>query len=416
MSLEPGRIAAEADRCVKCGLCLPACPTYRLTADEGDSARGRVALIQGLDQGQLADSRRLRGHLDRCLGCQACETACPSGVSVTGLVDAARARHLASLAPPQRAVRRLFLGLLTARSSGRRLFGLLRRLQGWGLLTRPRLPAGWRLGRMERLLPPLQPASELAAAYPPLGPERGQVNLFAGCLAQQVEPEVTTAAIRVLRRLGFRVLVPAAQVCCGAMHLHNGDRETARRLAERNLRAFAAGDAAPLLTSASGCGAHLMDYGRLLGSSESGALAARVSDIAQFLANQGWPDEIRLLPLPARVAVHDPCSLVNAMGQAAGAYRLLARIPGLRLEPLADNQTCCGAAGTYMIQQPAISAALGADKIERLRQAGPDLVVTSNPGCALQLRAGLREAGLALEVLHPIELIARQLPAPDNMR
>ncbi len=415
MSLEPERIAAEADRCVKCGLCLPACPTYRLSADEGDSPRGRVALIQGLVQGQLTDSRRLRGHLDRCLGCQACETACPSGVSVTGLVDAERARHRASLGAPQRALGRLTLGLLSGRSAGRRLFRLLRRLQGWGLLARPRLPAGGRLGRMQRLLPPLRPAPELAAEYPPLGPERGQVNLFAGCLAQQVEPQVSTAAIRVLQRLGYRVLVPADQACCGAMHLHNGDREPARRLAERNLHAFAADREAPLLTSASGCGAQLKDYGRLLGSGEGNALAARVSDIAQFLADADWPDEIRLRPLQARVAVHDPCSLVNAMRQADGVYRLLARIPGLRLEPLADNQICCGAAGTYMIQQPAISEALGADKIERLRQAAPDLVVTSNPGCALQLRAGLSDAALGLEVLHPIELLARQLPEPDKM-
>jgi glycolate oxidase iron-sulfur subunit len=242
------------------------------------------------------------------------------------------------------------------------------------------------------------------------------VNLFSGCLAQQIEPQVSMAAIRVLRRLGYRVLVPGDQVCCGAMHLHNGDRDLARRLAERNLRAFAGGgDDAPLLTSASGCGAHLQEYSRLLGSGEGSALAARVSDIAQFLASGGWPAEIQLLPLPTRVAVHDPCSLANAMGQADGVYRLLGRIPGLRLEPLAGNPACCGAAGTYLIQQPAISAALGADKSEALRQAAPDMVVTSNPGCALQLRAGLRDAGLELEVLHPIELVARQLPEPDNM-
>jgi glycolate oxidase iron-sulfur subunit len=196
------------------------------------------------------------------------------------------------------------------------------------------------------------------------------------------------------------------------MHQHNGESGAARGLALRNLTAFTGQQQQPILTTASGCASHLKSYPDLEGMAEHRQVegfAAQVSDISRFLCQAAWPAEIVLKPLSLRVAVHDPCSLRNGLGQAGGPYELLRKIPGIRLYALADNQYCCGAAGTYLLQQPAMSGALGAEKIESLRRDPPDLLVTSNPGCALQLGAGIRAAGLGIEVIHPVQLIDRQM-------
>jgi glycolate oxidase iron-sulfur subunit len=407
-------LSAEADRCVKCGFCLPVCPTYRERQDEGDSPRGRVALVQGLVEGQLDDRHLLRGHIDRCLGCQACEPICPAGVRVTTLVDGARALHRRRLPRPGRWPRQWLLkGMSDPRLYGP-MFGLLRWLQRRGILDRLALrlsPAGT-LARLLRLLPRLAAGHRWKPRYRPAGPSSAELTLFLGCVARRTEPEVTDAAIRVLNRLGFAVRVPPRQVCCGAMHQHNGEPVAARRLALRNLVAFGSEGAAPILSTASGCASHLRAYAGLEGVAEqpgASGFAHRVTDISRFLCQSAWPAEIGLRPLPLKVAIHDPCSLRNGLRQAEGPYGVLRRIPAIRLYPLADNQFCCGAAGTYLLQQPQMSAALAEYKIESLRRDPPDLLVTSNPGCALQLAAGIRAAGLDIEVLHPVQLLERQM-------
>jgi len=235
-------------------------------------------------------------------------------------------------------------------------------------------------------------------------------------VARSTEPEVAAAALRVLNRLGLAVHIPPRQVCCGAMYQHNGEVAAARRMASRNLLAFSAQPAQPILTTASGCADHLRAYSGLDGIAEPGQaaqFAGRVTDISRFLCHSAWPEELALEPLPLKVAVHDPCSLRNGLGQAEGPYELLRKIPGIRLYALGGNSLCCGAAGTYLLQQAEMSAVLGARKIEALRRDPPDLLVTSNPGCALQLAAGIRAAGLDIEVLHPVQLLDRQMrPSP----
>jgi len=411
-------LSAEADRCVKCGLCLPVCPTYRKCRDEAESPRGRIALIQALAEGQLEDHRRLRGHIDRCLECQACETVCPSGVRVTALVDGARAWHRRRLPLPARWPRQLLLLMLSDARLHGPLFGLLGRLQRIGALDRfaRHLLGAGRLARLYRLLFPLAKPQHRKACYRPPDPGSDELYLFTGCVAQRTEPEVASATIQVLNRLGFTVHLPPRQVCCGAMHQHNGETGAARRLALRNLEVFAHSVQRPILTTASGCASHLEAYPALdglAGDVRAEGFAARVRDISRFLCEVPWPAEIALQPLPARVAVHDPCSLRNGLGKEEAPYDLLRKIPGVYVDGLAENDLCCGAAGTYLLQQPAMSAALGDDKIESLRRDPPDLLVTSNPGCALQLRAGIKAAGLDIEVMHPVQLIDRQMaPVP----
>ena len=411
--MQAEQIAAETDRCVKCGLCLPACPTYRRTGNEAESPRGRVALIQGLVAGRLQDSRGLRAHLDLCLGCQACETACPSGVAVVPILDAARALHRQRLPFPLRWPRRFWLRLLSDRRLRTPLF---------------RLATGWRRGRFTNwlaehgiaaisphlrriygLVPDVFVPESGRTTHPPDTELLGQVTLFTGCVAQVTEPQVTNAAIRLLTRLGYAVSIPGDQACCGAMHEHNGEPAAARKLAQRNLEAFADPQYPPVLSTASGCASHLRTYSRLAEMPEADRFSSRVADISQFLCDAVWPAQARLKPLHARAMIHDPCSLRNALGQAKAPYRLLSRIPGLSIEGLPGNEFCCGAAGTYLLQHPKMSDALLATKLEGLRGDPPDLLLTSNPGCALHLAAGIRELGLEIQVLHPLQLIEQQL-------
>ena len=412
-------IQLEADRCVKCGLCLPHCPTYGKTQDEGDSPRGRIALMQALASGQFKDSTRLPFHLDRCLGCRACEQACPSGVAYGQLIDTSRAL-LARKTPEAVAVTpadRLLAALLNKRQSLRYASKLLRLYHYSGLQWLARRSGLLRKSGLQRLDAYLPKAERMTAwrrHYPPTVTERGRIALFTGCVGNLFDQTTLRATIRLLTQSGYRVYIPDGQVCCGALPLHQGALERAAELAASNLQAFNRLDVDALVYTASGCGATLGEYPDLarLTDARPGAQAAfkfPVMDINQFLATQDWPAGMRLAPLNKTAAVHEPCAMNHVLNNQQYPYHLLERIPGLQTTPLPDNPQCCGAAGNYMFTQPTMADALRDDKIAHLKHLQPDLLLTSNIGCALHLAAGIRATGLSIEVIHPVTLVARQL-------
>ncbi len=399
------------DRCVMCGMCLPHCPTYHLTRDEAESPRGRIALIQGVLSGRLEQTARLETHLDHCLGCRACEAVCPSGVPYGEIIDGARAA-LSEQAPPAPRWRRLAWGWVTGViSDRRRLYRAARALRFYqrsGLRRLARLTGLTRrgsLGRLDALLPPLPTPRAWPAQLPAQTEPRGEVGLFLGCVSDVADRATLDAAARLLTRLGYRVHLPEGQTCCGALHLHQGDPATAQALAQRNRAAFKAHALETIISVASGCGATLAEYPGQNGA----ALGAPVRDISAFLHGVSWPEDIRFAPLRKKVAVQDPCSLTHVLRQNQAPYSLLARIPEIELIALPDNRRCCGAAGSYMLTQPAMAEKLRDEKIAALKASGAEILLTSNIGCALHLRAGLRAAGMEIEVMHPIALLARQL-------
>ncbi len=417
-------IQSEADRCVKCALCAPHCPTYGLTRDEGDSPRGRIALMQGLAEGRLSAGGRLDFHLDRCLACRACERVCPSGVRYGRLIDAARAYGATRQRPlgrPGRLARWLLDGVIPDRRRLARLARWLRLYQQSGARRLLQVSGLLRLmgrQRLDSLMPEIPAAPRWHGYYPPEGKIRGEVALFTGCIGNVLDRDALEASIRLLNACGYGVHVPAAQTCCGGLHLHGGDLRQAAALARRNLDAFdglanGAGLAAVVYT-ASGCGATLAEYDQWPaadGLAPPGRFAAPVVDVCSFLERSGALAELEFARLDATVAVHDPCTLRNVVRATEAPYRLLGLVPGLAARPLANNARCCGAAGSYLLTEPALADALRADKLAAIRDAAADIVVSSNLGCALFLAAGLRgeTGGSGPAVMHPATLLARQL-------
>ncbi len=404
-------ILEAADRCVLCGMCLPHCPTYGKTRNEADSPRGRISLIRALDSGSLTNSDALTSHLDGCLTCRACEAVCPAAVPYGALIDAARAtlqrqrtdrfklvRNAADILITRRWLRRLVRWLLV----GYQRLGIQKVTRMSGLLKL----AG--LARTESLLPELQPAARTRANG------RGQhtrstVALFTGCVAEIFDCTTMAASQRLLERLGFNVLLPSGQTCCGALHQHDGAPEKALALMQQNIKAFDQSGIEAVVSTASGCGAQLAEYATYLDGEPAQRFTSRHKDICHFLIEKPWPRELKLKPLAAKVAVHSPCSLTHVLKQTAPPLKLLARIPGIELFELSDNARCCGAAGSYMLRHPRMADALLADKIEYVRGQQPDILVTSNIGCALHLGAGLRRANLAVPVMHPVTLLEQQV-------
>jgi glycolate oxidase iron-sulfur subunit len=418
-------LLADADLCVKCGLCLPHCPTYRETRDESESPRGRIALAQGLLAGRLRLTPRLRAHLDRCLECRACEAVCPAQVPYGRLMEGVRAeiRRRRPAGPVRRFLQRVVAEGFVQRPAW--IQALLRVLRAW---QESRLESGSRrllavlsppLARLLRYLPRLHPPAAWAQLYPAVGAARGEVALFLGCVAREVDRETLEATIQVLCRLGYDVRVPQGQGCCGAVHLHAGHEVEAVRLAARNVEAFAQYPGLPVVVTASGCAATLVDYGRLPGLDEglrgrAAELAGRAVEACSLLATLPWPEAVELAPLPERVAVHEPCTQRNALRRPAAAYRVLERIPRIDLVSLPDNHRCCGAAGAYLVTQPVMADRLRLHKVEAMVASGAGTVVTTNVGCALHLRAGLAEGVDGPEVVHPLVLLARQFEAGDR--
>lgn len=404
--MTPEQLIGLADQCVKCGLCLPHCPTYLQLGDEAESPRGRIALIQGWASGDLELSARLEGHLDGCIGCRACEAACPSLVAYGRLADGAKAARTAALPAWRRAARRLRLRAISnARLNGwlARAARLARRLDPAPprALGSPRPPR--RLAAYHRLV--LALGSGGARPPPPRAPSAPDLELFVGCAGAIAQGSAITAALRVFDALGLRVRVRAQAGCCGALLRHQGFPTEADVLRASWRRQ--ASDP-PLVGLASACVAEL---------AEDPGNRGGVVEICDYLARRTDLTPDRFQPARLRVAVHEPCSQRNQLGGADAVYALLGRIPGLALEPLAGNAACCGAGGVYMLERPEMASALLADKLAALSAGAPEVLVTTNPGCALHLRGGLLASGIAVPVRHPVELVAQCLkPARSKGR
>lgn len=404
--MNPSDLATATDLCVKCGLCLPHCPTYAKTRDENESPRGRLSLIQGWASGTLEATPQLARHVDNCLLCRACEAACPAYVPYARIVDEFRqATGPLGKALPARikstAMRNALAGPRISRwvraASATAAGGLIRSGVAAGVVG---------LGNIADGLPDAVSARDWTGFHPAEGKEIARAALFLGCTESLLDGETVAAAIRVMNRLGVSVRVPEAQGCCGAMHWHAGDRAGATELASRNVAAF--GDAGETIVSfASGCGAMLSDYGGAFPAAGGEAISRRVRDIGQFLMELPWPDDLRLKPLAAKVCLHSPCSLKNVLRADRYAAQLLARIPELQVVALPAQTRCCGAAGSYMIEHPDMAAALREDVLDQVLATAPDFLATSNPGCALHLRGGLKRRGAGrIQVRHPVTLLA----------
>lgn len=396
-------LIADADSCVKCGLCLTHCPTYGKTQNENESPRGRIALIQAVALHALDNTPKLRSHIDNCLLCRACESVCPAEVPYSRLID-----NFRSLQPrPRHPALALTLLKLIAQNPG------INRWAHTGLAwyQKPaiqhtarwlKLPQHLKLDSVQRLLPPAQPnLPMLQQYYPALSPSQATVGLFIGCLSSLLDRQTVLAAITVLTAIGYNVTLPAQQGCCGALALHDGDSKTAHHLESRNSTAFADPQLSAIVTLASGCGCQLQAY-------KHRQIADKVIDISQFLSVSGALAG-QLAPLPATVCLHTPCTLKNAMHQEQGALKLLQLIPDIDLKPLPTTLSCCGSAGSYMLTHPQMAQALLADVLAAVQPTHARYLLSSNLGCALHIAAGLREQGIVMEVLHPVVLIARQL-------
>ncbi len=401
-------MAHAVSTCVHCGFCLPACPTYRELGEEMDSPRGRIVLMKSALEGQLSLDD-VQPHIDRCLGCLACTTACPSGVPYGDLLTpfrahAARTQGATLLARVQRNM------LLETLPYPRRFAWALRlgRLARW---TAPLLPESMRA--MLSLVPPsVPPAQPLPALTPARGARRARVALLAGCAQQVLAPGIGAAAIRVLSQCGVEVIVPPGQGCCGALALHVGDHERARQRARANVAAFP-DDVDAVVTTAAGCGSGMQEYPHLFeGDADAAAataLARRTIDVSAFIEQLGvtlapaWPE-------PITVAYHDACHLRHAQRVVAEPRALLGRIGNVRLVEIADVD-CCGSAGTYNLDQPALAHALGQRKAKAVLATGASVVASGNIGCLTQLATHLTSiAGAdAPRVVHTIELVDEAL-------
>jgi glycolate oxidase iron-sulfur subunit len=411
----------DYSRCVHCGLCLNQCPTYRLWGQEADSPRGRIRQMALVDAGQLKIGEGFITHMDRCLDCRACETACPSGVEYGKLIELARGQIGQRHARPMksRILRNLvYRGLLPHPNRIAGLARLTRFFQTSGLESLARRIGIVRALGMEEqlsLLPRIDPkffASQLGQTFAAQGKKRARVAFFAGCVARVTFTALNEATIRVLQANGCEVVVPKDQVCCGALAAHAGMRDVTRDLACVNFRAFGGNDVDAIITNAAGCGSTLKEYrhlfpvaGELL--AQAGMFARKVRDVTEFLDHLGIVAPMRHLPL--RVTLQDSCHLIHGQKIREAPRRLVGGIPGIEIVemPLADH--CCGSAGVYNVTQTAASMALLEEKMRLSHGTQADLIVTENPGCMLQLRAGVAKFNTAQEVLHVVELLDRAI-------
>ena len=390
---------AALDACVHCGLCLASCPTYVELGTEADSPRGRIQLVRGLAAGTLEPTREVARHLDLCLGCRACETACPSGVPYGRVIESVRPLVEARRSTGARAVRRMLASVLTSPRFAKLAFAPARLVAGRRSLARVPL-----LGYAAALSAQRMPA--LAPVFEPEGTARGTALLLTGCVASALFHDTNVRTARLLAHAGVRVLVRSDLGCCGALAAHLGSDDLAHRLARDVVRVVDESGADWLVTNAAGCGAHLRGLGHVLVGDAAGALvAARTRDALELLAELGLPPASGLLP--RRVAVHDPCHLAHGQGVRGAVRTLLATIPGIEVVDLPESDWCCGSAGTYNLTEPAMAARLRDRKLDNVARSAAELVVAANPGCILQMRAGALARGLDVAIEHPIDVLAR---------
>ena len=406
--------------CVHCGFCLPTCPTYVLWGEEADSPRGRIYLMEtGLAGEPMTDS--MVQHFDRCLGCMACVTACPSGVRYDRLIEDTRAqverRHPRTRA--ERLLRGAIFRLFPYPRRLRLLRGPLRAYQASGVrrLLGPLLARTPTLATLESLAPRLRRPERLPERVPAVGPCRAVVGMLTGCVQRAFFPDVNAATARVLAAEGCDVVLPRAQGCCGALSVHTGREAEAQRFARSLIDAFEDVGVDYLVVNAAGCGSSLKEYGDLLRDDPSyaeraAALAAKVRDVSEVLVELG-PVAPRH-PLPLSVAYHDACHLAHAQGVRAQPRRLLADIPGLSLREIASAEICCGSAGVWNVLNPEPARELGDRKARDVLATGADLLVTANPGCLMQVAAAVHRAGSVIGLAHTVQVLdasIRGLPA-----
>lgn len=419
-------------RCIHCGLCLNVCPTYRLWNLEADSPRGRIHQMMDVAQSELTNHAESAApitdsfvdHIDKCLDCRACETACPSGVEYGRLVEHARARIELDFERSWLAqfVRNFFFRhFLRTPHFMEDAARLLRLYQRSGLQTIARSIGILKLlglAERERLLPPIDDEfffNRLGATFPSVGPRRARVAFFAGCIANVTFSSLNEATIRVLAANGCEVVVPKDQLCCGALAAHAGFRESARELTRNNLAAFRLEDFDAIITNAAGCGSTLKEYDHLFAPQEpehaqASAFAAKTHDVTEFLAAVGLT--AKLNPLCCRVTYQDSCHLLHGQKIREAPRKLLRSIPNLDFVELPYSEICCGSAGVYNLTQTETSLQLLAEKMSHAQSTGAQTIVTANPGCLLQLRAGAALHRTNQQVLHVIELLDRATASP----
>jgi glycolate oxidase iron-sulfur subunit len=416
--MAPGRPGVDAPdldeirKCVHCGICLPQCPTYRVLGEEMDSPRGRIYLMRAVAEGRLGLTETFRRHIDLCLGCRACETACPSGVRFGSLLEATRAQLRRSGPPAKQPLLEAWALAVFPRparlGAALRAFKLykrsgLRALVGASGVLR-RLPG---LLAMDALLDDVPAAAPLPEVVVAQGRAVGRVGLLTGCVQRHLYPHVNRETARLLSLAGFEVVIPREQGCCGALDLHAG-RPEAHAARARALAAAFPADLDFIVTNAAGCGAAMKEYGHRI--PELAPFSARVRDATEILAGA----DLRLGPLDLTVTYHDACHLVHGQRVRQEPRQLLERIPGLRLVELGDSELCCGSAGVYNLLEPEMARRLLDAKLARIAESGARVVAAANPGCLLQIAWGCRERGLDVTIVHPVELLARAADAhPD---
>ena len=421
MATGTDRLAAPATlddirSCVHCGICLPACPTYRALGEEMDSPRGRVYLMRAVAEGRLDVTETYTHHLDLCLGCRACETACPAGVPFGSLLETARAEiERGGRRPLRRRLLEAFIfGVFPHPHRLAIVLGLLRRYRRWGLQALVR-----RSGLLRRI-PPLAAMDALLHDIPRTdgappeflaarGRALGRVALLTGCVQRHLFADVNHDTMRLLALAGWDVVAPREQGCCGALELHGG-RLDAFRARARALAATLPSDVDWIVTNAAGCGSALRDYGHWVDEDATRRVAARSRDVTELLVEADLP----LGSLPLTVTYHDPCHLAHGQRVRTAPRALLGRIPDLTVVPLADSDLCCGSAGVYNVLEPEMADRLLALKIARIVETGARTVVTGNPGCLMQIARGARARGLDLELVHPVTLLARAMRWEDR--
>lgn len=418
---------ADYSRCIHCGLCLNACPTYRLWHNEADSPRGRIRQMALVDQGRLELNEAFVTHIDRCLDCRACETACPSGVEYGKLVELARAQIAKNFKRPRtsRWIRNfVYRRLLADPRYIARIARAMRFYQRSGLEAIVRGTGVLRLVGMSKraeLMPRIDREfffSRLGKMFPAQGERRARVAFFAGCLAQVTFTQLNDATIRVLQANGCEVVLPADQFCCGALAAHAGERDVARELARKNMKAFSTEAFDAIVTNAAGCGSTLKEYAHLFatgreenesaGDAERAAEFSRgVRDVTEFLSDLGLSARMREMKL--RVTYQDSCHLLHGQKIREAPRKLIRAIPGVELVEMPLAEQCCGSAGVYNVTETATSMELLKEKMMNAKSTEAPIIVTANPGCMLQLRAGAKLHATGQDVLHVVELLDRAL-------
>jgi glycolate oxidase iron-sulfur subunit len=407
---------SEILKCTHCGLCLNQCPTYRVLGWEMDSPRGRIRQMRGAVEGLREITVDFADHMDVCLACRACQTACPANLNFGQMVEAARWQALLTLPqkPLSRALRWLVFKQLFPHPRRLHLVGALLRLyqrSGLQALARKLHLIPPRLRESEALLPPLPDRfSAVGRMVPPEGEKRGRVSFLVGCIMGTVYAPTNEATIRVLARNGFEVVVPQNQSCCGALAIHAGERALAKGMAKRNIDAFLSHEVDAIIVNAAGCGVALKEYKDLMKDDPDYAEKARefcgkMQDITEFLGARGIREPTR--EIRARVTYQDPCHLAHGQGVRSQPRALLNRIPGLQLVEMRDSDRCCGSAGINNITHPELSMQVLDEKMENVSATRPEMIVTANAGCLLQLQLGARRTGLKAEVLHVVDLLDR---------